>query len=510
MWLLGAVAYGFSWPLLDGANLSWLAWGAFVPLFVALRDQDSLGPYAGRLVGFLALATLIYGAGCFFGFPVSYTHKMAMGGAVQVLLLAVPLLLVFAIRTWIPYDRALLVLVFVWPLWEWGLQHVPISLNLTSLAYSQSANTWLIQYIDLFGAWAITAWLLLFNVLIYRMYVAANERFTRAFWRAGMRVAFVMLVVPLVYAGVRYMMLTPSEKPVHITLISTNLAPILERAEQALSTIERSVYLTDSTAYYHRGPKTDLYVWPEGMLGFDWEVSNLRSFLYEAVDEWQTPLLTGATMREVRPSSAPDTILSNQALLIHPRGDSTRTLHVYNKMKLVQMQEGIPGYRYLQAIPAIRAYHKEHFKMTPGESIALLPLEMRDGRTIQVATPICHEGTYPELWAEMTRAGADIFVQPVFESWFGEWGFQNILANIARLRAIENRRSTARSANGGVTVFVDAFGTMRHRIRKAEGSSSAYVRIYDGQSLYTRFPYLFPLICIVGLIWFGRAYWPST
>lgn len=501
-WLLGAVAYGVSWPLMEGVNLSWLAWGAFIPLFIALRDQHMFWPYAGRALGFLSFATLIYCAGWFFGVPSWVMAKTAIGGLVQIVLLAVPLLMLFWVKQRIPYERALVVLVFLWPLWEWGMHYIPLSLNVLWISNSQGANTWLIQYVDVFGAWAITAWVLLFNVLLYRAYGAANKRFSQAFWRQVMRVAVLLLGLPMLYAAVRYVMLEPSGNPVRVTLISTQNAPLLNRADLAFSNIERVVHLTDSTAYYRRGPQPDVYVWSEGTLGFDWEISNLRSFLYQAVDDWQTPLLTGTTMREVRPTS-PDTVFSNQTVLIHPGSDSTRTLHTYNKIELMPMQESIPGYRYLQTIPAVRAYFEKTYKMTPGDRIVLLPLTARDGRTIQLATPICHEVNFPEQWAEMTRAGANLFIQPTFESWFGNLGFQTMLANITRIRTIENRRSTARSANGGPTVFIDPFGRMHHPAEKAEGSTTAAVDVYDGHSLYTRFPYLFPLCCFVVLVGFG-------
>lgn len=504
-WLLGAIAYGFSWPLLEGVNLSWLAWGAFVPLFIVLRAQHTFSPYAGHVLGFLGLATVIYCAGWFFGVPSWVMSKTAIGGMVQILLLAVPLLVLFWIKQRISFERALLLLVFFWPLWEWGMHYIPLSLNFLWVSNSQGANTWLIQYVDVFGAWAITAWVLLFNVLLYRAYGAANERFSKAFWGQVLRVSVLLLGVPALYAAVRYVMLEPADNPVRVTLISTENAPTLNRADLAFSNIERVVHLTDSTAYYRRGPQPDVYVWSEGTLGFDWEISNLRSFLYQAVDDWQTPLLTGTTMREARPT-LPDTVFFNQTVLIHPGGDSARTLHTYNKIELMPMQEGIPGYSYLQTIPAVRVYFEETYKMTPGDRVVLLPLTVRDGRTIQLATPICHEVNFPEQWAEMTRAGADIFVQPTFESWFGNLGFQTILANITRIRTIENRRSTARSANGGPTVFIDAFGTMHHPAQKAEGSTTAVVDVYAERSLYTRFPYLFPLICILGLVWLGRSY----
>lgn len=499
VWLFAGIAYGISWPLVEGINLSWLAWGALVPLFLALRDQQTFGAYAGRVLGFATIATLICCAGWFFGVPSWIMWKTALGGALQIVFLSVPLLLLFPIKKRMSYDRALWIVVFLWPLCEWAIQYVPLSLNILWLSNSQGANTWLIQYIDLFGTWALTAWVVLFNVLLYRAYCSAHEQFTKRFRRQALRSAAVLVVPALLYGAVRYAMLEPSQNPIRISLLYTNNPPTPDRLDLAFSNIERITHLTDAAHDSRQGIDPDLYVWPEGTLNFDWEIANVRSFLYQAIDDWQTPLLTGTNRREVR-STGPDTVVSNQAVLIHPGGDSTRTVHAYNKVKLVAFHEGIPGYRHLQHMPSVRRYFKETYKMTPGDGPTLLSLDVRDGRTLQLGTPICHEVNFPEHWAAMARTGADIFVLPTFESWFGDLGLQAVFAGITRIRTIENRRSTVRSANGGVTVFVDAFGTMQYRRPQGEGSTSAYVNVYDGRSLYSHFPYLFPLSCMVAVV----------
>ncbi len=502
-WLGGAVLYGFAWPWTGAVNLSFLAWFAFVPLFVELRRHDRFVPFAGRALGFMTVATTIYCFGWFFGVPQAVMPLTGVGGIVQILLEATPLLLLFPLKKRLPYERALLALAFIWPLWEWLYHKLPLSLSFLLVGNSQGANVWLVQYVDLFGVWAVTAWVVLFNVVLYTQYERAGDRFTAAFRWGALRGTALLLALPLGYSTARYAMLEGEARGprLHVTLVSTDVPPNANRAEQRVSDIERVVHLTDSTAYYARRP-TDLYVWTEGTLGHDWNFSATKAFIYDAVDDWRTPLLTGTVTREARANEAgvADTVLLNQAVLIPATGGAARPLHAYSKIELMPGWEGIPLYRYLKALPTVRAYHAATGKLTPGEAPTPLPLRLRDGRTVPLGTPICHEANYPELWAAMTREGAEAFVQLSFESWFGRVGFQHILTNITRLRSIETRRATARSANGGPTVFIDAFGKMGRRTVEGEGVNAAYLTARQGQTLYTRFPHLFILLCLGGLL----------
>ncbi len=301
-WLAGALAYGFSWPLLDGINLSWLAWGAFVPLFVALRGADRFRTHAALVLGFLSLATLVNCWGWFVGVPPSYRWITIGGGIVQIGLLSVPLLTLFWIRRRIGFEYALWALVPLWPLWEWAAHRLPLSLNFLLLAQSQSANTWLIQYADLLGGWAITAWVVAFNVTLYYAYVGSGERVHGAMARSALRPALVLLVVPLAYGVVRFAQLGPTSDALRATLVSTDHAPLVYESDaqrdrlapdEYLRRMERVVHLTDSVAYTRRDARPDLYVWSEASVDYSWTDPERRAFLYQAIDDWRTPLLAG-------------------------------------------------------------------------------------------------------------------------------------------------------------------------------------------------------------------------
>ena len=312
-------------------------------------------------------------------------------------------------------------------------------------------------------------------------------------------VAVVMLGIPGLYGLYRAITLEADDQ-IQVTMVHTDFDPVNETSDEAFRRLERVVHLTDSTQYYARRP-VDLYVWPEGALPFDWQVSNTQRYIYQAVNDWETPLLAGQTGQYITASG--DTTRANRAVLIPVEGDSLKHMHDYLKRRFVPFFEGLPYYCYLRSVSAVHAYHKRKNYYTPGEAATLLPLVTQDGRTVQIGTPICHEQQFPILWTEWTTRGADLFAHLSFESWFGNRTFQTHFVNITRLRSIENRRSTVRSSNGGRSVFIDAFGRTSTPSRRSEGTITASVNLYSGTTLYACYPNLFVLFCLLGALGLG-------
>ena len=487
-WVLGAVLYGLAWPIADGLHLPFLAWVAFVPLLLELERHERFVPFALRVLAFMGLAMLIACWWWFFAVPDRVRALTWIGGAHEILLESAPLLLLFPLKKALGYGRALAGLVLVWPLWEWAYNHWEFSMGYILVAYSQAGAVWLAQYVDLFGVWALTAWVVGFNVLLAQ---AVRQRgWGRALARRALVVAAVMLAVPLAYAGLRAATLTPVGT-LAVTAVYTDFDPV-ENADGG-ERIERATHLTDSTAYYASAPP-DLYVWPEAAIPYAW-TDDSRPFVARAVADWQRPLLTGHG--GVQAGLEGDSARFNRAVLLAPGADGPEP--TYAKRRFVPFHEGLPHARLFGAIPAVAAYRSRERLIAPGPGPTLLDVETRDGETVRVATPICHEQQFPGLWAEWAREGADVFAHLSFESWFGDRAFQSHFLGISQLRAIETRRSVVRVSNGGPTAVIDGLGRVLRRGDGDEGTITAEAAIYRGTTLYARAPWLFPLACAVGL-----------
>ena len=79
-------------------------------------------------------------------------------------------------------------------------------------------------------------------------------------------------------------------------------------------------------------------------------------------------------------------------------------------------------------------------------------------KKIIAAPVICYESIYGEFNTEYVRLGADFFSVISNDAWWGDTPGYRQLLSISRLRAIENRRAIARSANTGVSSLINEKG----------------------------------------------------
>jgi apolipoprotein N-acyltransferase len=74
------------------------------------------------------------------------------------------------------------------------------------------------------------------------------------------------------------------------------------------------------------------------------------------------------------------------------------------------------------------------------------------------APSICYESIYGSFIAEQCKKGSDIIFIITNDGWWGNTPGYKQHASFASLRAIENRKSVARSANTGISCFINQRG----------------------------------------------------
>jgi apolipoprotein N-acyltransferase len=78
----------------------------------------------------------------------------------------------------------------------------------------------------------------------------------------------------------------------------------------------------------------------------------------------------------------------------------------------------------------------------------------------KLAPVICFESVFPDYVAGYVKKGADIICIITNDGWWGNTPGYRQHFDFARLRAIENRRWVARSANTGISGFIDEEGNI--------------------------------------------------
>jgi len=77
---------------------------------------------------------------------------------------------------------------------------------------------------------------------------------------------------------------------------------------------------------------------------------------------------------------------------------------------------------------------------------------------------ICYESVFGDEVRQFVRHGAEVLVNISDDGWYGDTSAPWQHLNMARMRAIENRRWILRDTNNGVTASIDPYGTVRQSI----------------------------------------------
>lgn len=120
---------------------------------------------------------------------------------------------------------------------------------------------------------------------------------------------------------------------------------------------------------------------------------------------------------------------------------------------------------------------------------------------------ICYESIFASEIRQFVVNGAEVLVNISDDGWYGDTSAPWQHLNMARMRAVENRRWLLRDTNTGVTAAIDPYGRMTQSAPRHEFTSLA-VRygFNDDLTFYTRFGDVFALVCgILSLAVLARA-----
>ena len=235
--------------------------------------------------------------------------------------------------------------------------------------------------------------------------------------------------------------------------------------------------------------QTDLLIWPEAAVpGFDEASYAAITNLVRTYHLW---LICNADDARWRPNakSKDDFDVFNAAFLFNPEGRCTA---VYHKQKLVIFGEYIPLVRWLpfvkwftpitgsfasgdRAVPFEMDWWGERPREPFGDTNVISiggSAGVSHRQKVTTSTLICFEDVFPELTREYVQDDTDFLVNLTNDGWFGEGAAQWQQAAAAIFRAVENGVPLVRSANNGLTCWVDVNGRLREIFR--DKTSSVY------------------------------------
>ena len=188
----------------------------------------------------------------------------------------------------------------------------------------------------------------------------------------------------------------------------------------------------------------------------------------------------------VVPLDAGKSAITNSAVIVDPEG---RQILQYDKMHLVPFGEYVPDWAFPDKIGKITA-EVGNFVPGSGYRVARTPAGV-------IGPFICYEDIFPQLVRGVVLAGAEVLVNISNDAWYGDTGaaFQHL--EMARLRAIENRRYLLRATNDGITAVIDPYGRVEGRIaRHRTMTLSGSFNYCTGRTFYTKHGDIFAWFCV--------------
>jgi apolipoprotein N-acyltransferase len=173
----------------------------------------------------------------------------------------------------------------------------------------------------------------------------------------------------------------------------------------------------------------------------------------------------------------------------------------YDKIHLVPFGEYVPFQRFLTFA---RKLTGRVSSFTRGDERKVFLL---NGHRYGVF--ICYEAVFADEVREFSRLGAEVLVNISDDGWYGDTSAPWQHLNIARMRAIENRRWILRDTNTGVTAVIDPYGRVRQSIprHQADALPAGYAFRSD-VTFYTAHGDLFAWLCVllsfIAIAWAGR------
>jgi apolipoprotein N-acyltransferase len=245
----------------------------------------------------------------------------------------------------------------------------------------------------------------------------------------------------------------------------------------------------------------DLVVWPESPAPFFEEDPRFQHAMASVARAVQAPLIVNG----IGSQYSSDTDWTDYVSAIVFREDGTEVGR-YDKIHLVPFGEYIPFAKLLFFAHKLTG---KVSKFTPGSERKTFLLDTQNGGQHRYGVFICYEAVFADEVRELARNGAEVLVNISDDGWYGDTSAPWQHLNMARMRAVENRRWLLRDTNTGVTAAIDPYGRVRESIpRHQVDALPAEFGFRDGITYYSAHGDVFAWLCAalsLGiLVWAGR------
>lgn len=497
----------------------WLLFVAFVPFLILYQQIKQASDRGERIRLFPYAFHLFFIWNAIATFWVTNTALAAGLFAIiaNALLMSIPVGLFRLTDKYLP-KFGLASFIAYWLSFEYLHMHWDLSWPWLTLgnAFAQMHPT--VQWYEFTGTFGGSLWVLLVNVLLFRIWQLRREGQSIPFSRWGQIAGLV--VIPIIVSLMMYYNYEESPADSDVLVIQTNYEPHYEKFD---GPNERR-QIDEIIALIKTGldANTEFVVLPETVFGYA-RKNELNN--YPAVAQLRTGLQDYPGLVLISGLQAYHILGPDEA---HTRATREETdssgrtyyMEIYNAAaQFIIGDEETQFYKKSKLVPGAEIFPFPwlFFFMKPvvdqlggttagfGSQPKRTPMASPNGR---IAPVICYESIYGEYFAGYVRQGAQAAFIMTNDGWWDRTPGHRQHLYFASLRSIETRKSIARAANVGRSAFINERGDRVQTAKYDEAVAlkgrislndkiTFYVRWGD---LIARIALFLALLCLVGMV----------
>lgn len=357
-----------------------------------------------------------------------------------------------------------------------------------------------IQWYEITGTFGGTLWVLLINLIFFYYIRAYQVTHNKNYIGKSLCYSLAGLGLPIAISFLMYQSYKEkSFEKEEVVLAQPALDPYTDKYSKDGALILKNLL---TTVEKEITPRTRFVVAPETAFpgnGFVF-INNIENNAYiNYIKEWlksypQLNFVSGVSLAKYFPRQQTPTArylkgqnqwvdLYNSAVQINLK-DSAQ---YYNKSKLVVGVEHFPYSSILK--PLVGQYLLDFGGSMESLGVQDEPILFTNSENqSKIAPIICYESIYGEYVSEFVKRGANaLFIMTNDSWWSNSQGHKQLLA-YARLRAIETRRDIARSANSGISVFINQRGDIVKQLAYGkQGALKGNINLTSSQTIYVKY-----------------------
>jgi apolipoprotein N-acyltransferase len=514
-WLLlivSGIILGISFPPFP-FPFTLLIFVGLIPYFIVIKKRTTLASInkATFLFSFFFSITTIYWVGSWSADADPY---LMLAGAALLLaypcVMLIPSTLFYLARKVFPKFDALWLFPIFWVTLEYLLSLTDLRFPWLLLGHGLAKFNLFIQGADIIGTNGLSLAVAYINVLIYKSFF--EKKVEEKLRLKPSLIALLIFLSLLIYGVYKVSSFNISERKVTVGIVQPDLNPWDKWETGNLGQLTNQ-YLELSQKCVDGG--AEIILWPETALpvyAFGGTYQAVKNTIFNFLDSNNVSLLTGMPdiIYDLNEDSIPeDAKFSEQGNYYYRTYNAviglnpgTREIQRYGKMKLVPLGEKVPFADQFAFLGDIFKWGVGLSDWNIGKDTTVFKIYNDKLDTIKVGGLVCYESVDPVFVTAFVQKGAEMITVVTNDSWYGKSSGPYQHKDFAILRAVENRRSVVRCANGGVSCIINAKGEILAETELYTRTTLVgEVPLQTEKTFYSENPLIVPVLTSVFSFW---------